>query len=136
MDISDYKLSVELRIDWSELDVYKHVNNVMFMKYLQSGRVNFWEVSGFSEMHKETNRGPMLVSSHCDFRKSLYYPGKAIVKTKTAYIKNSSFGLDHIILDEDGDICAEGHDVAVCFDFDKAETFRIPDNLREVMQQF
>ena len=56
MDFSEYKLSVELRIDWSDLDTYKHVNNVMFMKYQQSGRVNFWEASGLYELHLKTNR--------------------------------------------------------------------------------
>ena len=136
MDFSDYKLSLELRIDWSDLDTYKHVNNVMFMKYQQSGRVNFWEVSGLYELQEKTNKGPMLVSTHCDFRKPLFYPGKAIVKTKVAFIKNSSFGLDHVILNEKGEVCAEGRDVAVCYDFNLNETFRIPEELREVMQRY
>lgn len=136
MDFSDYKLSLELRIDWSDLDTYKHVNNVMFMKYQQSGRVNFWEVSGLYELQEKTNKGPMLVSTHCDFRKPLFYPGKAIVKTKVAFIKNSSFGLDHVILNEKGELCAEGRDVAVCYDFNLNETFRIPEELREVMQRY
>ena len=136
MDFSDYKLSLELRIDWSDLDTYKHVNNVMFMKYQQSGRVNFWEVSGLYELQEKTNKGPMLVSTHCDFRKPLFYPGKAIVKTKVAFLKNSSFGLDHVILNEKGELCAEGRDVAVCYDFNLNETFRIPEELREVMQRY
>ena len=136
MDFSDYKLSLELRIDWSDLDTYKHVNNVMFMKYQQSGRVNFWEVSGLYELQEKTNKGPMLVSTHCDFRKPLFYPGKAIVKTKVAFIKNSSFGLDHVILNEKGELCAEGRDIAVCYDFNLNETFRIPEELREVMQRY
>ena len=136
MDFSDYKLSLELRIDWSDLDTYKHVNNVMFMKYQQSGRVNFWEASGLYELQERTNRGPMLVSTHCDFRKPLFYPGKAIVKTKVSFVKNSSFGLEHVILNEKGELCAEGRDVAVCYDFNINETFRIPDELREVMARY
>ena len=136
MDISEYKLSLELRIDWSDLDTYQHVNNVMFMKYQQSGRVNFWEQSGLYKLHTETNKGPMLVSTHCDFRKPLFYPGKAIVKTKVAFIRNTSFGLDHLILNDKMEICAEGHDVAVCYDFDKNETFLIPGELREIMKSF
>lgn len=136
MDFSAYSLSLELRIDWSEMDTYRHVNNVMFMKYLQSGRVNFWEASGLYKLHAETNRGPMLVSTHCDFRKPLVYPGTVLVKTKMAFIKNTSFGLDHIILDEKGELCAEGHDVAVCFDFNTQKTFGIPDDLRKIMKTF
>lgn len=136
MDFSDYKLSLELRIDWSDLDTYKHVNNVMFMKYQQSGRVNFWEASRLYELQERTNRGPMLVSTHCDFRKPLFYPGKAIVKTRVSFVKNSSFGLEHVILNEKGELCAEGRDVAVCYDFNINATFRIPDELREVMARY
>lgn len=136
MVLSDYKLHLELRIDWSDLDMYQHVNNLTFMRFMQSGRVNYWEATGLSKIYEETNRGPMLVSSHCDFKKSLYYPGIAIVKTKLAYLKNSSFGIDHLILNEKGEICAEGRDVAVCYDFNENSTYSIPPELREVMNRY
>lgn len=131
INYSDYKLSLEIRIDWSDLDIYEHVNNVSYMRFLQSGRVNFWEASGVHEFYRNTNQGTMLVSTKCDFKRSLFYPGKAIIKTKLDYIGNTSFGLKHIILNENGELCAEGKDVIVCFDFDKNETFPVPDWLRE-----
>ena len=136
MDYPDYKLSIDLRIDWSDLDMYKHVNNLSFIRFMQTGRALFWEATGLTEIYEATHRGPMVVSTHCDFKKSLYYPGTAIVKTKLAFIKNSSFGLDHIILNEDMEVCAEGRDVAVCFDFKLDETYTIPDDLREIMKKY
>jgi acyl-CoA thioester hydrolase len=136
MELLEFKLSLELRIDWSDLDMYKHVNNLTFMRFMQSGRVKFWEKTGLSGIYEETNRGPMIVSSHCDFKKSLYYPGTAIVKTKLAYLKNSSFGIDHIILNENNELCAQGRDVAVCFDFNSQTTYKIPEDLREIMSRY
>lgn len=134
--ISDFKLSLELRIDWGDLDMYEHVNNVSYMRYLQSGRVNFWEASGIHEFYRNSNQGTMLVSTKCDFKRSLNYPGKAVVKTKLDFIGNKSFGLKHLILDEKGEVCAEGTDVVVCFDFDKNETFPVPDWLRKKISEF
>ncbi len=136
MDPENYKLEIKIRIDWSDLDMYQHVNNLTFMRFMQSGRVNFWEATNLSKIFEETNRGPMLVSSHCDFKKSLYYPGTAIVKTTLAFLKNSSFGLDHIILNDNYEICAQGRDVAVCYDFNIGETYNIPGDLREVMSKY
>lgn len=130
-DFSDFKLSLELRIDWSDLDIYEHVNNVSYMRFLQSGRVNFWEASGIYEYYRNTNQGTMLVSTQCDFKKSLFYPGTAIIKTKLDFIGNTSFGLKHIVLNENKEVCAEGKDVVVCFDFDKKETFPVPQWLRK-----
>lgn len=134
--MKSYKLSLQLRIDWSDLDMYKHVNNIAFMRFLQSGRVNFWEATGIYNLYENTNKGTMLVSTNCDFKKSLYYPGTAIVKTKLDFIKNSSFGLKHLILNEENEVCAEGKDVVVCFDFEKNKTFLIPDDLRAKLSKF
>ena len=103
---------------------------------MQSGRVNLWEATGLSEMYEEHNKGAILVSSHCDFQRSLFYPGTAIVKTKVAFLKNSSFGIDHIILNEEGEICATGHDVAACYDFNSNSTFSIPQQLREKLGEY
>lgn len=136
IDFSEYKLSLEIRVDWSDLDMYKHVNNVSFMRYLQSGRVNFWEVSGIYKMYEHTNKGTMLVSTHCDFKKPLFYPGRTTVKTKLDSMGNKSFTLKHIILNEQDEICAEGKDVVVCYDFEKNKTFSIPPELREIIARF
>ena len=136
MDLSEYKLSLDLRIDFSDLDMHRHVNNLTFIRFLQSGRVNFWEATGLAKMFSESNKGAILVSTHCDFMKSLFYPGTATVKTKLAYIKNSSFGLDQLILNEQGEVCAKGQDIAVFFDFSQDKALPIPEELKKVMQQF
>lgn len=133
---SEFKLSLELRIDWGDLDMYEHVNNVSYMRYLQSGRVNLWEASGIYDFYQDTNQGTMLVSTKCDFKNPLFYPGKAIVKTAVDHIGTKSFGIKHHVLNEEGVLCAEGRDVVVCFDFDKNQTFEIPPWLREKLNQF
>ncbi|MDH7446047.1 acyl-CoA thioesterase [Aquimarina sp. 2201CG14-23] len=136
MNTSDFKLSLQLRIDWSEMDTYQHVNNVNFMKYMQSARVQFWEVSGLAILHTETKKGPMLVSTKCDFKNPLFYPGNVLIKTRVEFIKNSSFGLYHELYNDDNKLCAIGHDIAVCFDFNTNKTFKISDELRETMNKY
>lgn len=106
------------------------------MRYLQSGRVNFWEATGIYEFYQNSNQGTMLVSTKCDFKKSLFYPGNAIIKTKLDFIGNTSFGLKHIVLDNKGELCAVGNDVVVCFDFDENKTFPVPAWMREKISEF
>lgn len=133
---SDFKLSLILRIDWSEMDTYQHVNNVNFMKYMQSARVQFWDVTGLAKLHAETKKGPMLVSTQCDFKHPLFFPGNVLIKTKVEFIKNSSFGLHHKLYNDEGTLCAEGHDVAVCFDFNTDKTFLITEELRQTIGRY
>jgi len=136
MKDSELKLSLQLRIDWSEMDTYQHVNNVNFMKYMQSARVQFWEVTGLAKLYADTKKGPMLVSTKCDFKHPLFFPGNVLVKTKLEFMKNTSFGLYHELYNDDGTLCAQGHDIAVCFDFNSNKTFKIPNKLREIMSLY
>jgi acyl-CoA thioester hydrolase len=125
---------LELRIDWSEMDLFGHVNNVAFMKYVQAGRVNYWEQIGLTKMHEEEEKGPMLASTQCTFLKSLHYPGKIIIETSLEFIKTTSFGLQHRILTEKHELAAEAHDVVVMFDYSKRQKMEIPTSMRAAME--
>jgi acyl-CoA thioester hydrolase len=130
-----FPLKHVLRIDWSELDYFKHVNNVSFFKYIQSARVNYWDNTGITASHLETNIGPMLASVNCEFKKPLYYPGQATIITTTEFIKNTSFGFHHLLMNEAGEVAAEAHDVMVMFDFNRHEKVQFPEALRDLISK-
>lgn len=131
MSETNFPLELKLRIDWSELDLFGHVNNVMFMKYVQAARVNYWEKSGIYEEFQKEKIGPMLVSTACQFKKQLMYPGEVTIKSGMEYIKNTSFSLHHRIFDQYGDVVAEAQDIIVMFDFNKNEKTAVPQVMRE-----
>lgn len=125
--------SLELRLDWSEMDILGHINNVMFFKFIQASRVNYWERLGIMETMKEQQIGPMLASSSMQFIKPLFYPGNIRIEVKVEFIKNSSFGLHHHIYNDKKELCAEAHDVVVMYNFAKNEKVLISDDQRNKM---
>ena len=129
--MTHYPIKLKLRIDWSEMDLFGHVNNVTFFKYMQAARVNYWEVMGLSDMFEKSKQGPILASSHCDFRRPLFYPGNLTVQSGVENIGDSSFSIHHQILNEKNEIVAEGKDVVVLFDFNTNKKMSIPDSIRE-----
>ena len=129
-----FPVQLPLRIDWSEMDLFGHVNNVSFFKYIQASRVNYWEKIGLTKMHSETNIGPMLASTSCRFKKPLFYPGNIVIQARVDYIRNSSFCIQHRILDEKGEVAAEAEDIVVMFDFNKNEKVSFPSELRVVAE--
>ncbi|MDN3595598.1 acyl-CoA thioesterase [Zunongwangia endophytica] len=131
-----FKLELKLRIDWSDLDMYRHVNNLSFMRFMQSGRVNLWEATGLHKMYTESKKGAMLVSTHCDFKKTLHYPGNVLIKTRIAEIGTKSFKIEHHILNDNQEICAIGKDVAVFYNFKEEQTNAIPDDLRAILNRY
>jgi acyl-CoA thioester hydrolase len=128
---TNFPLELKLRIDWSELDLFGHVNNVMFMKYVQAARVNYWENSGIYSELKKNKIGPMLASTACQFKKQLMYPGNVTIRSGMEFIKNTSFSIHHKLYDDHGDLVAEAQDVIVMFDFNKNEKTPVPKIMRE-----
>jgi acyl-CoA thioester hydrolase len=129
--MTHYPLKLKLRIDWSEMDLFGHVNNVSFFKYMQAARVNYWEVLGLSHMFEKTKMGPILASSQCDFKRPLFYPGNIVIQSGVESIGETSFCILHQILNEKAEIVAEGKDVVVLFDFNTNKKMSIPDSIRE-----
>lgn len=126
-----YNTKLELRIDWSEMDLFGHVNNVSFFKYVQASRVNYWEKIGLPTYTPNTETGPMLASTSCQFRKPLYYPGSVTIFSRIGFVKTTSFSIQHLLVNQNNEIAAEAEDIVVYYDFTKNEKARIPDLFRD-----
>lgn len=129
--MNDYPSKLTLRIDWSEIDNFGHVNNLAILKYVQAARVNYLEVVGLMQSQAEAKIGPILASTGCQFRKPLFYPGEVTVYSKVDYIKNTSFRFQHLIYNDQNEIAAEAQDIIVLYDFEKRIKISIPVELRE-----
>lgn len=122
---------ITLRIDWSEIDAFGHVNNVMFMKYVQASRLNYVDSIGLMKLYRTRNIGFMVAETNCQFKKELHFPGYITIHTKIAFVKNTSFSLEHTMTNADDEIVAIAKDVLVVFDFTRKEKCLIPDEIRE-----
>jgi len=65
----------------------------------------------------------------------LHYPRNILVQARIDFIKNSSFGIHHQILNEKGELAAEAQDVIVFFDFNKNEKVTFPEDLRKKVEE-
>ncbi len=119
--MANFPVKLPLRLDWSEMDLFGHINNVSYFKYVQAARVNYWEVMGYAATFEATKVGPILLSTQCQFIQPLFYPGNITVESSVEFIKNTSFGIHHRILNDKNEVVAEAHDVIVNFDFNKQE---------------
>lgn len=117
------------------MDLFGHINNLAFLKYIQAARVSYWEHINLYEYFRMHNIGPVLASVNCQYKKPLHYPGSVIASCGLRFIKNSSFGLSHRIIDDSGEIAAEAEDAMVLYDFNKNRKALFPEWMREEMNR-
>lgn len=122
-----------LRIDWSELDLFGHVNNVAFFRYVQAARLSFCEKTGISALNEPGKPGFMVASSACNFRKPLYYPGEVKVCVKCDWTRNTSFQLSYRLFNDAGELVAEASDVLVLYDYEQKCKLSISSALQQLL---
>jgi acyl-CoA thioester hydrolase len=131
----NYNTKLNLRIDWAELDLFGHINNVAFFKYVQAARVNYCELIGLTSLLDQTKHSFMVASSQCQYKKPLHYPGELTVFCKMDWIKNTSFQLAYQLVDSQKNLVAEAQDVLVVFDHFKKEKVTISVELKQSIER-
>lgn len=126
---------LKLRIDWGDLDLLGHVNNVSIIRYLQAGRVMFAENVGL-RVFAGMKTGPIEAATSIQFRKQLRYPGEVTVATGVSEVKNTSVILCHRIYDDAGDAAVEASEVIVHFDFEKQTKIPLTGELRQRIEEY
>lgn len=129
--MTEFNAEIIIQLDWSEMDLFGHINNVAYYKYMQAARVSYIEGIGINTYKPEDKKSFAVAASSCQFKQPLYYPGHVVVKTKVEWIKNTSFQLIHYIFNNKGELCAEGMDVIVLFDYNVNQKMEVSDVIRE-----
>ena len=128
------KIELEIKLDWSEMDLFGHINNVAYFKYAQSARVNYLEEVGINTADPENKHSFAVANSSCQFKAPLFFPGPIKVITTTDWIKNTSLQLSHKLYDQKNVLAAEITDVLVLFDYATQKKLLISDEIKSKIQ--
>lgn len=123
-------LELKIRLDWSEMDMFQHINNVSYFKFTQANRINLLDNVGLTELFSKTTIGPTLAHTECDFKKELSYPGHVIIRSSIKEIKTTSFVIQHELYNDNDELCATAMDVIVVYDYKNESKKSIPEDVR------
>lgn len=126
-------LSLTLRIDWSEIDLMGHINNLAIQKYIQSSRIHYFEQVGIASHHQDEPFAPILASVEVRYVKPLFYPGSVTVRSSVEQIQTTSILMRHEVYDEQQDLVASAKDVLVYYDYSAQKKHPLPDCYRQAI---
>ena len=118
------------RIDWSDLDLLGHVNNIAFSRYIQAARVEYCGHVGL-EVFPGMTTGPILAASRVQFLAQLFFPGSVRILTRCKKAGSTSIVLEHALYSDDGTLAAVSEDVVVRYDFAAKTKIPLIDAIRD-----
>jgi len=116
-------------IRWGDMDALGHVNNTVYFRYMEQARIGWFERLAADGAWKEL--GIVIVSTACNFRRALAYPGTVEVRLYTDEPGGSSVRTRYELRREDDtELCADGEAVVVFVDRASGRPVRIPEAVR------
>ena len=126
-----YPVSVAIPVAWGEMDAFQHVNNVSYVRWLETGRIAYFGKIGFLERMKREGIGPILAKLVIEYRRPVVFPDTVRVDVTTTRIGRSSFTLGYRVWSEAQDAeVLTAEDVIVVMDYRASKTAPVDEALR------
>ncbi|MEM9885638.1 MAG: thioesterase family protein [Bacteroidota bacterium] len=90
--IEDFKITTEYKVHWGDMDAAKHVNNLQYLRWAESGRLLYFQAMKMDTSFGAT--GPILGWQDCKYIFPMTYPDTAIVGVRALEVQS-----DRIILE-------------------------------------
>jgi acyl-CoA thioester hydrolase len=118
----------EERVRFRDLDPMGHVNNAVFLTYLEQARFAFFADAGAATGLTEMN---MIVARvEIDFKAPVRLGQEVEVSVRASRFGTKSFDLEYE-LHVEGELVAEAKSVQVAYDYDRRQPVPVPAEWRE-----
>ena len=134
--IKGFPVVVRQAVIWGEMDAYQHVNNVVYFRYFENARLEYFRRLGWFDFEKETGIGPILAATQARFRKPLTYPDTVSITARAREIGEDRFTMEHLVVSHRLEAATtEGQGTIVAYDYRANKKAGIPDELRRRIQE-
>lgn len=139
MEIKDFNHSISFKVRFREVDLMGVVNNAVYFSYFEDARIDYLDTikRNFKLVEFLENENFVIMAhNQCDYIKPLFMNDVVTVYTKINFIKKSSFGFAHLIINQKGDIIAQGSGVFVNIDKNTMKSKPLPDEFYNAILKF
>jgi acyl-CoA thioester hydrolase len=116
---------------WADMDAYGHVNNVVFLRYLEEARIDF-----LFRPDKEFKQGSVVARHEIDYKRQLVHRHAPVdIELWVTEIRAAPYTRAYEVKDGD-QIYVRASTVIVPFDFEAQRPRRITAEEREFLQEY
>lgn len=135
----DFKHKYTVTVRFHEVDMLGVCNNAVYINFFETARLEYIKVAGLMPEKGIFSDGKIffMVRNEINYRSHAYYDDILDVYSRISYIKNSSFGYDHLILKQKtGEVIVDGKGVVVFVDPNSRKSISLPDQFIEKVKTF
>lgn len=122
-DLKQYPVIYKQSVAWGDMDAFGHVNNVMYYRYMESARIEYFNQLNIFDLDVNT----VVASSQCKYIKPIFFPDTLWIGSKVVELRNSAMRMEYSLYSESQQqVVATGEAVVVFVDKIKMTKTQIP----------
>ncbi|WP_406286636.1 acyl-CoA thioesterase [Embleya sp. NBC_00896] len=121
---------------WSDMDAYRHINNVQYLRYLEEARVDMMFTLGQREGAKSLSEGVVIARHEIDYKRPLVWRSEPVrVETWVTRIGAARFTLAYEVKDDE-QVYAKATSVLVPYSLEQQRPRRLNGDERAYLERF
>ncbi|MBA60597.1 MAG: hypothetical protein CMB30_02735 [Euryarchaeota archaeon] len=144
MSEKKWPIKTEIPVLWGDVDSFGHVNNIIYLKWCETSRVElFRKMYDVKTLDTENIQlgsgvGPILANFNCNYRTPIKYPDVIYIKTRISHIGNTSYGIEHQMYSKNNDekIVFDGSSVIVMVNYKNETKFQLDSEMKKTLEKF
>lgn len=89
--LEEFPVITEIKVAWGEMDALQHVNNVVYFRYFETARLEYFAQINLMDELKKTQIGPVLSDTQCRYRIPVTYPDTLLIGSKVTQVGEDRF---------------------------------------------
>jgi acyl-CoA thioester hydrolase len=130
---TDFNFFTSVSTRWGDADMLGHINNVIFVRYLESGRLDYLDRVLGLKFKQPLAQGILVADMKVSYLSQAHHPTNFQVATRVSRIGNTSFDVLANIYNENGTAVVASKAVCVWFDFVQNQKQSVPLAARDAM---
>ncbi|MFO1023134.1 MAG: thioesterase family protein [Planctomycetales bacterium] len=133
----EYRHVMRWPVQWGDQDAYQHVNNTIFFRWFETGRMTYTMDIGLDRERLEADGlGIILAAIDCKFKFPIIHPDTVHIGSRVTRFGRTSMTLQHAIYSEkQSRLVAEGDSAVVVYNYKQQQSIPIPDFVREAIER-
>lgn len=139
METNKFKHKITVTVRFHEVDMLGVCNNAVYINYFEQARLEYVKAAGLIPEGGIFSDGKLffMVRNEINYKGHSYFDDELDIYSRITYIKNSSFGYDHLIVRrKSGEVIVDGKGVVVFVDPKTRKSTSITDEIVEKIKKY
>ena len=133
MALGDFRYRYDFRVVFRDVDYYRHVNNAVYITYMETARIDYCSVAFGKPLGSAQN--VIMATQRFDYEKQAQYDDRLVMGCRTSRIGTKSLDFVYELWRADERI-GHGHSTLVAFDYTQNRSIPVPDEWRRRIAEY